>query len=239
MASVEGRASLLLDILSSGKAADYFGERVSQLQHALQAAHAARLRGLNDDAVLGALLHDVGHLLPGYYERAQSDGPAGAACNNAMALMEDLDGNSLGARHHELLGASFLRKLGITPNVVSYVSGHVAAKRYLVAVDPAYEASLSDASCATLRQQGGPMTADEVKAFESSPLAAVLLQLRKCDEEGKVPGWQVPELGTYRAFIEANLKVQTVELHGQELDQKLLFTPGPLSTSSTVKRSML
>jgi predicted HD phosphohydrolase len=50
--------------------ASYFGEPVSQLEHALQAAWLASLAGASRQLVLAALLHDVGHLLhnlPGVY----------------------------------------------------------------------------------------------------------------------------------------------------------------------------
>lgn len=42
---------------------DYIGEEVSQLEHALQAAELARRSKMGQEAVLAALLHDVGHML--------------------------------------------------------------------------------------------------------------------------------------------------------------------------------
>src|SRR5262249_19687881 len=41
----------------------YFGEPVTQLEHALQCAHLARQANADDDLVLAALLHDIGHLI--------------------------------------------------------------------------------------------------------------------------------------------------------------------------------
>ena len=41
--------------------AEYHGEAVSQLEHALQAAHLAERSGAADALVAAALLHDVGH----------------------------------------------------------------------------------------------------------------------------------------------------------------------------------
>ena len=43
--------------------AAYFGEPVSQLEHALQTAHRADQRGVPDYLMIAALLHDIGHLL--------------------------------------------------------------------------------------------------------------------------------------------------------------------------------
>ena len=41
----------------------YSGEPVTQLQHALQAAHLAEASGADDALVTACLLHDLGHLL--------------------------------------------------------------------------------------------------------------------------------------------------------------------------------
>lgn len=41
----------------------YGGERVTQLEHALQCAHLAEQAGAPEQLVLAALLHDVGHLI--------------------------------------------------------------------------------------------------------------------------------------------------------------------------------
>ena len=46
---------------------------------------------------------------------------------------------------------------------------HVAAKRYLCAVEPAYLEALSPASVLSLELQGGPFDEREVAAFEASP----------------------------------------------------------------------
>ena len=42
---------------------EYAGEGVSQLEHALQAAHAAEREGATPELVTAALLHDLGHML--------------------------------------------------------------------------------------------------------------------------------------------------------------------------------
>jgi [1-hydroxy-2-(trimethylamino)ethyl]phosphonate dioxygenase len=41
----------------------YFGEPVSQLEHALQTAFQAEQEGASDTLIAAALLHDIGHLL--------------------------------------------------------------------------------------------------------------------------------------------------------------------------------
>ena len=48
------------------------------------------------------------------------------------------------------------------------------AKRYLCAVDPQYNDSLSPASKTTLKHQGGPMSKEEVAEVEKDSLPLVL-----------------------------------------------------------------
>ena len=73
---------------------------------------------------------------------------------------------------------------------------HVAAKRYLCAVDPAYASTLSAASIHTLKLQGGPMGAEEVRQFRESPFHEDAVKVRLWDDRGKVPGART------RAFVD-------------------------------------
>ena len=142
---------------------DYIGEPVSITQHNEQAAAAARAAGEADEVVAAALLHDVGHLLE--LEAGYDAGMGG--CGN-------LD--------HEASGAEFLRRLGLSEDVAFYVRHHVNAKRYLCARDPAYFASLSEASKQTLGFQGGPMSDDEAARCEADPRWPAVVRFRSYDE---------------------------------------------------------
>jgi phosphonate degradation associated HDIG domain protein len=172
-------------LYAAAEDAEYIGEAVSQLAHALQAAELAHAAGASDDEVLAALLHDVGHLCAG------SDAPR----------MGDH-----GAARHEDMGADHLAALGFGEGVTERVRGHVAAKRYLVGARPDYAERLSEASRITLRHQGGPMDADERAAFEASPLYDSWLRLRSWDEAAKVEGLEVPDFDAYLPLLEAHLR---------------------------------
>src|SRR5262245_54464919 len=117
----------------------YFGEAVTQTEHALQCAHLAVAAGAGDELIAAALLHDVGHLLHG--------------------LGEDVAQRGIDGRHEDG-GADWLGQ-HFGPAVTGPVRLHVAAKRYLCAVDAAYHAGLSPASQTSLRLQGGPYSAEE------------------------------------------------------------------------------
>ncbi|MBC8164936.1 MAG: HD domain-containing protein, partial [Bryobacteraceae bacterium] len=103
----------------------------------------------------------------------------------AAALLHDIghllpNGNIHEENGHEWLSQSF-------PSAVTEpVRLHVAAKRYLCTVDPAYSATLSPASVRSLAVQGGPMTSEEVTKFEGHPHFTAAVRLRRWDDEAKV-----------------------------------------------------
>ena len=70
-----------------------------------------------------------------------------------------------------------------SPEVSEPVRLHVAAKRYLCAVEPDYFGKLSPDSVRSLGLQGGPMSADEIETFRRHPQHAEAVRLRRYDEE--------------------------------------------------------
>jgi phosphonate degradation associated HDIG domain protein len=164
--------------------AAYFGEGVSELEHALQAAHLAEASGARPELVVAALLHDIGHLLHGLPENIAERG---------------IDGR------HEQCGADWLAR-HFTPAVVAPVRLHVSAKRYLCAIDADYARSLSPASLRSLHLQGGTFDPVGVAAFEREPHAQDAVALRRWDDEAKVAGLVVPGLDHYRGLLQACLR---------------------------------
>ncbi|MFC9517191.1 HD family phosphohydrolase [Nocardiaceae bacterium NPDC056970] len=139
------------------------GEAVDELDHALQAAGHAIADGADDELVLAAALHDLA--------RSPLLGTETAAAHDRVA--------------QEWLTPRFGERVG-------WLAGaHVAAKRYLVATDPAYGETLSSESVATLRHQGGPAIDD---SRISHPWWAAAVLLRRYDDRAKVPGAQAPSV---------------------------------------------
>lgn len=161
-----------------------YGERVTMQEHMLQSAYFAEQAGATPILIAATLLHDIGHLIHN--------------------LGEDIADKGIDAIHEEL-GAEYLEKYFV-PAVSEPARLHVAAKRYLCAVDPQYLAELSPTSVQSLRLQGGPFSPAEVKAFESSPFFEDAVQLRRFDDMGKVPEMVTPDLAHYRPFLEAGLR---------------------------------
>jgi phosphonate degradation associated HDIG domain protein len=169
----------LLDLLSAQGKEAYFGEPVSVLEHCLQCAHFAEQSHASPATIAAALLHDIGHVLHGLPEDIAQHGVDGA---------------------HESVAAAYLAKW-FGEDVTETVRLHVSAKRYLCATDPTYLARLSPASIKSLQIQGGPMSDDEVAAFEALPNANVAVQLRQWDDEAKIPKLNVPGLEHYRPIL--------------------------------------
>lgn len=174
----------VVTLLESGRGSLYFGEAVTQLEHALQTAALAERSGAPEALVVAALLHDIGHLLHGLDEQAADQG--------------------IDARHEEV-GQDWLASR-FSPAVSEPVRLHVAAKRYLCATDPAYVSGLSEASRQSLMLQGGPMSLSEVHAFERTPWARDAIRLRRWDDAAKVPGLRVPDVTHYLARIDQHVE---------------------------------
>ncbi len=145
--------------------ADYIGEPVSQLEHMSQSAELALREGADDEVILAAFFHDIGHL--------------------CVARTPENDMAGLGTVRHEKIGADFLRQKGFPEKVARLVENHVQAKRYLTYRYPQYYNSLSSASKLTLEHQGGRMEENEAVAFEADSLFEASIQIRKWDEQAK------------------------------------------------------
>ncbi|MFS2186538.1 phosphonate degradation HD-domain oxygenase [Mucilaginibacter sp. Mucisp84] len=167
--------------------ADYIGEPVSQLEHMSQAASLAEAEGYDDEVVLAAFFHDIGHLCADAEEAGSMDG------------MGNID--------HERLGADYLLERGFSERVANLVQGHVIAKRYLTYKYPEYYNRLSDASKATLEFQGGVMTAAEAAEFELNQDAELIIRLRYWDDMAKEMHVPVNNLDHLKAMALAHLQV--------------------------------
>lgn len=170
----EALIDFLRDLFARRGADAYLGEQVTMAQHMLQAAYFADQRGASDAVVIAALLHDIGHFEDELTER--------------FALAED--------NRHQLHGARALEGL-LPAKVVACVGGHVAAKRYLCAVDRGYFEQLSAASVHTLGLQGGPMGETERAEFAATADLDDILTVRRCDDAGKEPDLEVPPFEHY------------------------------------------
>lgn len=158
---------------------EYDGEPVSHLEHMAQAAQLAIEENFDDEVVLAAFLHDIGHI------------------TTLRSTENNMDG--FGITNHEKAGAEFLRDHGFPEKICQLVEHHVSAKRYLVYAEPAYLDNLSEASRETLNHQGGPMTSEEAEAFKRHPYFELFIKMRRWDEQAKQTGGKMANLNELKS----------------------------------------
>ena len=162
------------ELFAGPGARDYLGEPVTIGEHMLQAAALAEAAG----AELAA-------------------GGRGPAARHRPPARAEADR----ARHGEA-GARWLSQW-FGEAVTEPVRLHVAAKRYLCAVDAGYFGLLSAESVRTLSLQGGPMTAAEAAAFEALPHARDAVAVRRWDDQAKDPAATPPGFAHFAPLLEA------------------------------------
>lgn len=147
-------------------------EHFTELEHGLQtAALLCEMAPEDVELQVAGLVHDLAH---------PWDGP--------------------GQPRHATMGAIAVREV-LGDRIADLILSHVPAKRYLVATRREYASILSPDSVMTLAAQGGPMTAEEIEAFEQNADFQAMVDLRIADDGAKVPGKLVPALSTYEDSI--------------------------------------
>jgi 2-amino-1-hydroxyethylphosphonate dioxygenase (glycine-forming) len=181
--NLEQRIDAIFGFYENNGSNEYVGEPVSILEHSLQAAQMAENEGYDEDVILSAFFHDIGHFLPN---------------RNEM--------NGLGNVNHEVAGANFLYKNGFSNKIASLVRNHVEAKRYLTCKFPDYYEKLSEASKKTLEFQGGKMTVEGAEQFEKKPLFELFLKMREWDDKAKEEDFMYQSLDKYKEMAIRHLQ---------------------------------
>lgn len=178
--TAETIVDFLASIFERRGSEEYLGEPVTMGEHMLQGATLAEQNNQSDEIVVAALLHDIGHFTSEF----------------GTFAMEDTED-----RHHEDAGAEVLERF--FPTVVTDCCRyHVAAKRYLCATKPSYFDRLSEASVHSLKLQGGPMSAQEVAAFEQNPNLSQIIAVRYLDEAAKIAGMKTPDFSHFAPKVQ-------------------------------------
>lgn len=151
---------------------EYSGERVTQVEHALQTAQRAEAEEAPIELITAAFLHDLGHLLNNQGETPTSRG------------IDD---------QHQYFAIPFLRPL-FRPAVIEAIRMHVDAKRALCALEPEYYEGLSEDSKRSLTLQGGIFSKSDTKAFLARPHAEDAIRVRRWDDSAKIPGAVTPPI---------------------------------------------
>jgi phosphonate degradation associated HDIG domain protein len=154
---------------------EYSGDGVTQLEHALQAAHLAEQACAAPALITAAFLHDLGHLL-----NLQGETPTASGIDD----------------QHQYFAIPFLRPL-FPAAVIEPIRLHVDAKRALCALEAGYYDALSEDSRRSLKLQGGTYTPEQAAAFKAKSHAEDAMRVRRWDDAAKVPGARTPPLSHY------------------------------------------
>ena len=151
-------------------------------EHMIQTAMLAEKTNCSSNLVCSSLLHDYGHFI---------------LENPDDLVAKDKDGK------HEDVGYDFLEKYFLA-DVLGPIKYHVKAKKYLAREKKYYEL-LSEASKVSLKLQGGVMSNEEAKKFESNKFFENSIKLRKFDEIAKESGLKIKSINDYKNLLTSKL----------------------------------
>lgn len=120
LASVSEHVNYIFQLLEDQGKGDYLGESVSQLEHCLQAAFFATQEVNDEEAIIAALLHDIGQFLPLSELRN---------CKETNVMIDKKMGANVGRHGHDVLGQRWLLLHGWPKKLADLVGAHVTAKR--------------------------------------------------------------------------------------------------------------
>lgn len=164
-----------------------YEEKCSQIQHAEQSGSLALEWGWDEELALAAYLHDIGHFVAQHQRHP--------------------DFSEFGCPQHDEIGAKYLKQKGFSQRIQMLVAEHVNVKRYLAATEDGYLSQLSDASQQTLKMQGGPMTKEQVMAYQKNPYLDDIVKLRRLDDSGKLPEMQCKDAEYWQLLMTKHLMV--------------------------------
>ena len=160
----------------------YIGEKVTMSEHMIQTAMLAEKNNCSSNLVCSSLLHDYGHFI--------------------LESPDDLVGKDKDGKHEDV-GYEFLEKYFLK-DVLGPIKYHVKAKKYLAREKKYYEL-LSEASKISLKLQGGVMSNEEAKKFETNKFFENSIKLRKFDEIAKESGLKIKSINDYKNLLTSTL----------------------------------
>lgn len=183
----------LFEALETAGAVQYGTEAISELEHALQIADLAAEMSSDEELVCAALLHDIGRVAVRQDEISDTLVP------------EHMGKSGNNGRGHDDVGAELLSK-HFSERIVAGTRLHVAAKRYLCTVEPAYNEVISGGSIHTLKLQGGLMSEEELEEFRATPYSDDAVQIRRWDDMAKEVGKKTHPLEHWRDLVARHMR---------------------------------
>ena len=140
---------------------DYMDGAVTQLDHMFQTAKRAEGEGYNEEIILSAFFHDIGHLISYTFKASNSNGEC------------SID--------YGKVGAEYLQGLGFSENICNMVRSQLQTKRYLNYKFYNCDQNRSSASIVNPEQKETVMNAVEARVFECNPMHLLYIKLLEWD----------------------------------------------------------
>ncbi|KAJ2757203.1 hypothetical protein GGI19_000253 [Coemansia pectinata] len=202
----EQRVSKVFKLLENVGKEEHISGKMTQLDHALQAAHLAKKEGADEETILAALLYGIGHLVPSKEQLSDTR-------DKKLTMLPSYDPNNLLIGAHEYnfnaeFGGQHLRQLGFSNKTCELVESNVMAKRYLLTIKSGYALIVDDHPVVVAAHRVSPLSSTEMREFEKDPLFKQKVQLAKWDDAAaKVSGVNPPALDTYHEMVIRNMQL--------------------------------
>lgn len=152
-------------------------KRCTILSHSFQSGLLAVGKDLDDEMILTAFLHDIGHV-----------------CSSELSFTQHKKiMSNHGSVSANKLGEFFLTELGFSRKITKTVGNIIQAKRYLCLKHPSYYKNLSCHQKEIFDNEGGTMTSSEATEFERNPYFESSLIIRRIDDQANLPDFQITE----------------------------------------------
>ncbi|KAJ2756898.1 hypothetical protein GGI19_000486 [Coemansia pectinata] len=194
--SPEQRVNTVFELLETASKKKHVCGETTELVNALQVTQLAKNDGADEETILAALMINIGRLIPSMEQRSIPRfiyDPMDILTEKSE-ISNDMD--------HGRVGGKYLCQLGFSKTICELIESQVLAKRYLLTVDPNFNADgylILPFPLFTLPT--------ERHVFEKDPLFKQKVQLVKWDD----PAYKITEtkpvaLDTYRDMAIRNLK---------------------------------
>ncbi|KAJ2874813.1 hypothetical protein GGH93_002120 [Coemansia aciculifera] len=215
----EQRVSKVFELLETSGKKEHISGKMTQLDHALQAAHLAKSEGADEETILAALMLNTGGIsitIPKYDNLSLGDTVKLNWDGRARNTSDTLDKKQtvkyptgqipafFGYDRYERDDYAF----GFSSKTCELVESNVLAKRYLLTTDLTFQTGANDGNTVLISMKGGSLSPTEIHEFEKDPLFRQKVQLAKWDDAAaKATGVKPPALDTYRDMAIRNLKL--------------------------------
>ncbi|KAJ2065442.1 hypothetical protein GGI17_000255 [Coemansia sp. S146] len=190
----EQRVSKVFKLLENVGKEEHISGKMTQLDHALQAAHLAKKEEIYWNGHAGNTSDTLD-------KKQTVKCPTGQVPNFLAVDRYEADDFTV-------------RKLGFTKKTFELIESNVLARRYLMTTGYTFQVGANDGNVIEVAMKRDPLSPTEIQEFEKDPLFKQKVQLAKWDDAAaKATGVKPPALDTYRDMAIRNILMSMVTLY--------------------------